>query len=59
MRDGFSPVPTPEFLRLCRLVELLQEGGIPERALDAMLEEKIRADLSSYYDEGYRQPSLN
>ena len=54
-----SPVaPTAEFARFARAIELLLEHGIPEKALDALIREKILADLAKE-NARRRQPSLN
>ena len=51
-------VPTSEFVRLCRTVELLIEHGVPEAVIDDMLREKILGDIA--LEKAKRlQPSLN
>lgn len=60
MREEFSRAsrPSREFLRLCQLVELLKKSGASEQAIDAMLREKIAADLDEEKSRR-QQPSEN
>lgn len=51
-------VPTAAFPRMAQTIELLRKCGFSERAIDALIREKILTDLA-HEEAKRREPSLN
>ena len=57
--NGRSRVaPSAEFLRMAQTIELLRRSGLSERAIDALIREKVLTDLAEEKARR-REPSLN